>query len=46
MPYRSGIRPEEAGEWELAVRIDADEHIPGFRGLGIILQKKGWDIRN
>lgn len=46
LPYRSGIIPDEAGEWELAVRIDADGHIPGFRGLGVILEKKEWDIRN
>lgn len=39
IPYRMEIDPREHGAWELAVSIDADDHIPGFRGLGIICEK-------
>ena len=36
--YRSGIKPEPAGEWLLAVRpIDAPE---GLRGIGIICKRR------
>lgn len=39
VPYRSGLVPVEWGMWEMAVRIDSDRYIPGFRGLGVICKK-------
>ncbi|MCR5560521.1 MAG: hypothetical protein K6F58_01735, partial [Bacteroidales bacterium] len=36
--YRSGIKPEPAGEWRIAVKpIDAPE---GLRGIGIICKRR------
>lgn len=39
LPYRTGLAPKVAGEWELTVQIDADDHIPGFRGIGVICER-------
>ena len=38
--YRSGLVPVSWGEWEMSVRIDSDRYLPGFRGLGLICEKK------
>lgn len=38
--YRLGLVPVTHGVWNMSVRIDADEHIPGFRGIGLICDKK------
>lgn len=40
VPYRTGLDPISHGIWQLTVKIDADEHLPGFRGLGVICEKK------
>ena len=40
IPYRSGLVPVCRGEWEMSVRIDSDRYMPGFRGLGLICEKK------
>ncbi len=37
--YRSGLVPVRWGEWKLDVRIDSDQFVPGFRGLGVICKK-------
>lgn len=39
IPYRMGITPVEWGEWDLAVRVDADRFVPGFRGVGVVCAK-------
>lgn len=39
IPYRMGITPVEWGEWDLAVRVDADRFVPGFRGIGVVCAK-------
>lgn len=40
IPYRTGIVPEQSGGWEMAVRIESDRYIPGFRGLGVVCKKR------
>ena len=36
-PYRSGVRPEEWGQWVLAVRVaDPPE---GLRGMGLVVRR-------
>ena len=40
VPYRSGLVPAERGVWDIAVRIDSDSLIPGFRGIGMTSEKK------
>lgn len=40
IPYRTGLDPVSSGVWHIAVRVEADDHIPGFRGLGVICEKK------
>lgn len=40
IPYRSGLVPVRHGVWHLSVEVEADDHIPGFRGLGVICEKK------
>jgi len=38
VPYRTGLLPYEAGEWNLEVRVPS---FPvGFRGLGLIIERK------
>lgn len=39
IPYRLGITPVEWGVWDLAVRVDADRFVPGFRGIGVVCAK-------
>lgn len=39
LPYWLGITPVEWGEWDLAVRVDADRFVPGFRGIGVVCAK-------
>lgn len=36
IPYRTGLSPVKPGVWQMSVKVDADEHIPGFRGLGVV----------
>lgn len=38
LPYRKGLLPVEAGLWTLEVRVPSVP--PGFRGLGIIIDRK------
>ena len=40
IPYRTGIVPERTGVWDMAVRIESDRYIPGFRGLGVVCKKR------
>lgn len=40
IPYRTGIVPERKGVWDMAVRIESDRYIPGFRGLGVVCKKR------
>ena len=40
LPYRLGVVPVKNGIWEMMVKIDADEHFPGFRGIGLVCEKK------
>ena len=38
--YREGIRPIECGLWRVEVNIPEDDDIRGFRGLGLVLEKR------
>lgn len=40
IPYRTGLVPVRFGVWHVSVKVEADDHIPGFRGLGVICEKK------
>ena len=38
VPYRAGVRPEEWGQWIVAVRVN---NLPeGLRGMGLVVERK------
>ncbi len=45
VPYREGVKSREPGWWNLTVTLPSP--VPGFRGLGLIVEKKRlWDMEN
>lgn len=43
-PYRADVRPAEPGEWTLTVY--APSAPDGFRGMGLVINKKSWATEN
>ena len=39
-PYRLGFVPSEYGRWEMSVKVDGEESVKGFRGLGLRVDKE------
>lgn len=39
-PYRLGLVPSEYGRWEMSVKVDGEESVKGFRGLGLRVDKE------
>ncbi len=44
VPYRSGVRPREWGEWTL--RVSPRSLPEGWQGLGLAISKQTWDTEN